>query len=72
MSDSKVSCRSTWNDVCLAQKWASAFREKPAVGGGLSTSQYNRRGENAVQPECVRLTQFISFYGHISIVLCFR
>ena len=55
---------------CLEQKWASAFREKP-LGGFLSTSGYNRRRENAVQPECVRITHFISFYGHISIFYVF-
>jgi hypothetical protein len=55
---------------CLAQKWASDFRENPPKAC-LLTSRYNRRGENAVQPECVTLAECINFYGKIGISLCF-
>jgi hypothetical protein len=70
MSGSKVSCRSRWSDVCLAQKWASAFRREATGGGGvLSTSRYNYHGENAVQPTFIHSLSV--FIGRLAYFSCF-
>jgi hypothetical protein len=72
MSGSKVSCRSTWNDV-WHRSGPRRFGEKPQEGGACRLADTTF----IVRTQCSRNvwdthTQFISFYGHVSICFVFR